>query len=284
MIQSLHWTAANYTAPNRVPYGSVWAGATGDIGGWQYVRLTAVSIVPAILPPLAIAGWIWSCSAGKKCRDAKEILPLLGAAAALTLAAWPRWSSDTLFHTMALSWFLCALLLYRLTTPRLRFWCGGVILAIAAGSFLPQMAAPLNDSPWQTRVGMLRDPNNEGEILDTLERWIKPGDSVFSFPYLPAAYYYLNARNPSTYTFLQPGMMTQEDERRALAELRADPPQWVIYEKFPPEAVLSIWPGTDPSRIPMVAMDGYLSGHYREVDIITYEKSRLVVMERVPGS
>lgn len=79
-------------------------------------------------------------------------------------------------------------------------------------------------------------------------------------------------------------MMTPEDESRVIEELRADPPRWVIYERFSPEAVLNIWPRTDPSRISTAAMDGYLAAHYREVDIVTREKSRQVVMERVPGS
>ena len=180
--------------------------------------------------------------------------PLLGAAAALTLAGWPRWTSDTLLHTMALSWFLCALLLYRLTTPRQRFWCCGVILVISASSLLPKVIAPWYAPLVETRVGALRDPRNQEEILDGLEGWVNPGDTLFSFPYLPSAYFLLSARNPSRYTFLQPGMMTPDDERRAVAELQLAPPLWVIYENFPQEAVFRIWPGTDPARIPMTTM------------------------------
>jgi hypothetical protein len=213
-----------------------------------------------------------------------EIAPLLGAAAALTLAAWPRWTSDALLHTMALPWFLCALLLYRLTTPRQRFWWCGAVLVVSASSVLPKLVAPLTDPPQETRVGSLRDPGNQGEVLDGLERWVNPGDTLFSFPYLPSAYYFLNARNPSRYTFLQPGMMTAEDEARAVAELQLAPPQWVIYEAFPPEAVFRIWPGTDPARIPMAAMNEYLSAHYRQVDSIAWETARLAVMERVPAA
>ena len=281
MIESLRWTGANYTAPNRVPYGSVWAGATPDAAAWQYALVTVILMVPAILPVAAISGWTWFWRRREKRGDLAEMVPLLGAAAALTLAGWPRWTSDTLLHTLALSWFLCALLLYRLTTPRQRFWCGGVVLVVAASSLLPKLVAPLNYPPQETRAGTLRDPSNQGEILDGLEHWVNPGDTLFSFPYLPSAYYFLNARNPSRYSFLQPGMMTAEDERRAVAELQLAPPRWVIYEAFPPEAVFKIWPGTDPERIPMAAMNEYLSAHYRQVDSIAWETARLMVMERV---
>ena len=260
------------------------SGATPEAAAWQYAIATAILVVPAVLPPAAIFGWTWFWRARGRRADMAEIAPLLGAAAALTLAAWPRWTSDALLHTMALSWFLCALLLYRLTAPRQRFWCCGVVLVVSAGSLLPKLVAPWSNALQETRVGSLRDPTNQGEVLDGLERWVNPGDTLFSFPYLPSAYYFLNARNPSRYTFLQPGMMTAEDEGRAVAELQLAPPQWVIYEAFPPEAVFRIWPGTDPARIPMAAMNKYLSAHYRQVDSIAWETARLAVMERVPAA
>jgi len=283
MIQSLQWTEANYTAPNRVPYGSVWVGATLEAPGWQYAMLTAILMVPALLPPAAICSWTWFWRAKGNRGDVNEIAPLLGAAAALTLAAWPRWTSDTLLHTLALSWFLCALLLYRAAPPRQRFWYCGVVLVVSAGSLAPKLFAPLQQSLIETRVGTLRDPNDEAETLARLEQWVRPGDTLFSFPYLPGAYVYLDARNPTTFAFFQPGMMSPRDERRAIDELRADPPRWVIYERFPTAAVLRIWPGTDPARIPMAAINGYLFDHYRQVDSIGDDRSRLTVMERVPA-
>ncbi len=74
-------------------------------------------------------------------------------------------------------------------------------------------------------------------------------------------------------------MMNQEDEQRAVEELRAAPPRWVLYEKFPREAVLSIWPGSDPSRIPMRTMNAYISEHYRLVDTVTGLWGSVDVME-----
>jgi 4-amino-4-deoxy-L-arabinose transferase-like glycosyltransferase len=45
MFQALRWTGANYTAANRVPYGSVWAGAGMDVGVWQYLAVAVMEIV-----------------------------------------------------------------------------------------------------------------------------------------------------------------------------------------------------------------------------------------------
>ena len=280
MIQSLLWTSANYTAPNRISYGNVWAGTSPDIPAWQYAAFTALSMVPAILPPAAIAGWAWYWRDSENRVEIAEILPMLAAAAALTLAAWPRWSSDALLHTMALSCFLCAVLLYRLTTPRQRIvWCGA-ILVVATVYVGSKTIAPFSYPAIETRAGTLRDSSGEGELLAELERWIQPGDSLFSFPYLPSAYFFLSAGNPTRYTFLQPGMMNPEDERRAIDELRAKPPRWVIYEKFPPQAVLHIWPGSDLGRISMAAMNGYLGENYRQVETVSGPRGRLVVMQR----
>ena len=287
MIQSMRWTGANYTAPNRVPYGSIWLGAEAahmDVHGWVYVLSSLYALIPAILPPAAVVGWAWRLRRSENRGEAVETLPLMAAAAALAFSAWPRWTGDALLHTMALSWFLCALWFYRTASPRLRFWAGGVLLLVSASSVAGKLTGPLHYVPRETRVGTLRAPVEEGEFLAGLERWVQPGDSLFSFPYMASLYYFLDARNPTRYSFLQPGMMAPEDERRALAELRAAPPRWVVYENYPPEAVLSIWPGSDPARIPMDAINAYFSDHYRLVETVTGSGKRVIVMERMSGA
>ncbi|MGA3015620.1 MAG: hypothetical protein ABSF62_00780 [Bryobacteraceae bacterium] len=283
MIQSMQWAGANYTAPNRMPYGSiVWDGAkAAGLGtmGWSYILTSIYALVPAILPPTALLGWAWHLRGSRNRGEAAEMLPLLAAVVALVFSAWPRWTSNALLYTVALSWFLCALLFYRLTAPRQRFWLCGAVLLASVGSLAAKSMAPLDFLPLETRVGTLRAPADESEFLAALERWIQPGDSLFSFPYLASVYYFLNARNPTRYTFLQPGMMTPEDERRALAELAAAPPRWVIYESWPPQAALKMWPGSNPARIPMDAMNAYLREHYQPVETVTGPWGRVVVME-----
>ena len=56
MIESLRWTGANYTAPNRVPYGSVWAGATPGVAAWRYALVTMIRLFPRSCqwPPSAV--------------------------------------------------------------------------------------------------------------------------------------------------------------------------------------------------------------------------------------
>jgi hypothetical protein len=150
------------------------------------------------------------------------------------------------------------------------------------GSLAGKAIIAMDYSSRETRVGTLRTPLDQSEFLDGLERWIQPGDTLFSFPYLPSAYYFLNAQNPSRYSFLQPGMMTAEDERRAIGELAAAPPRWVLYEYVPTEAVLAVWPRSDLARIPMSAIHAYLAANYSQVDTLAGTLGRFEVMRLNP--
>ena len=55
-------------------------------------------------------------------------------------------------------------------------------------------------------------------------------------------------------------------EQAAVADLRAHPPRWVYYSDVPPEAYLRIWPTSDPARLRMPEIEGFIRAQYREVD------------------
>jgi hypothetical protein len=281
MIAAMRWAGAHYTAANIVPYGSVWLGTLpgAETAGLNHLAATISLAIPAILPPIALAAWIWHRWRGKDRKESAETLPLVAATVALVFSAWPRWTADALLHTMALSWFLCALLLYRVCAPRQRLLLGGAIVIVAAVSLAGKSMEPLDYLPRETRVGTVRSPIAESEFLAGLEHWVQPGDSLFSFAYMPSFYYFLNASTPCRYSFLQPGMMTADDERRALADLIAAPPEWVISEEYPAQMVLAIWPGSDPALIPMETIHSYLREHYRPVDQVNGEWAHVVVMK-----
>jgi hypothetical protein len=281
MIQSMRWTCTNYTQANRVFYGGMlMRGAAGtDAAGWLGMVAFWFSVLPAILPPAAIIGWMLYFRRKQNRGDFAEIMPLLAVATALVLAAWPRWTSDNLLHTLALPWFLCALLFYRLTAPWQRLSFCLVVLLASFASLATKGIAAMEYEPRETRVGDVRAPVDESEFLAGLERWVQPGDSLFSYPYMPSAYYFLDARNPTYYPLMQPGMMTAEDQRRVIGELEAAPPRWLIYEDYPPEAVLAFWPGSDPARIPMAEVNAYLHAHYHPVDTVAGPWGHVEVMK-----
>ena len=284
-IRSMWWTSANYSQANHVFYGGLFLRALPGAApiGWIGIVTLPFSLIPAILPLAAILGWMLYLRRQHEVVEPTEIVPLLMVATALVFSAWPRWTSDALLHTMALSWFLCALLFYRIAGANTRRWVGLMVLLAFAGSLTSKAIAAMDYVPRDTRVGLLRAVDDESDSLADLEHAIQPGDSVFCFPYLPAAYYFLQARNPTRYSFLQPGMMTLDDEERVIEELAAAPPRWVIYEKVPPEAILAAWPGSDPARIPMTLLNDYLHQHYHAIDNSNGAHGHLAIMEINPA-
>ena len=54
-----------------------------------------------------------------------------------------------------------------------------------------------------------------------LEQRIPEGENVFVLPYLPVIDYLLKTRNPTSYSWLQPGMMSHEDEAIVLHRTRS---------------------------------------------------------------
>ena len=198
----------------------------------------------------------------------------------MVFSAWPRWTADELFYTAALSTALCAALLYRVVPARVRTGVCAFLLFAAAVSIAKKVDVALDLFPFQSRVGTMRGTGEDQEFLQALERHIQPGDSLFAFPYLAPMYYLLNARNPTRYSFMQPGMMTVQDESLALAQLSAAPPRWVIFENLPAEVVLILWPGSDRAAIPMTAINTYLRRNYRDVETVNGAWGRFVIRER----
>ena len=270
MIESFRWTAANYTRPNRVVYGyvAIDPAATGRSGVAFPIGLL-YAVLPAILPIAAVAGWGWRLRSKANPDDGAAIVPLLAVTGAFVGATWPHWSSDTLLYTAALPVVLCAILLYRSTSASLRLNVGRAILFVSVAILAMRALPPFGYMVRDTRRGTVRTDMDESEMLAGLEQSVQPGDSIFSFPYTPSLYYWLDAANPTRYAFLQPGMMNRQDEALAIEQLRAAPPKWIVFEKWTPEAVTAFWPRSDAALIPMAAINGYIDRNYQPADTVT---------------
>lgn len=287
MIESMRWTSVNYAGANSVPYGFLGFAPSmpsNDRGLAERVATLAWSgwnALPAVLPPVAILGWAWRLWRRKDSGEQPRLILLLAATVAMVLSAWPRWSSMQLLFVDGLPFTLCGILFHRSLSARWRPGLYAGLILLTAGLGVQKAAAPLNYWSFSTRAGTMRGVMDDAGFLDPFERQIHTGDTLFVFPYHPVLYPLLNARNPTRYSFLQPGMMTAEDERKALTELAASQPHWVILGDFSREVVLSIWPGSDPARIPMEAMHDYLLTHYRETARVRETWGPLILMERI---
>jgi hypothetical protein len=114
-----------------------------------------------------------------------------------------------------------------------------------------------------TPIGRIQLSKSEAPAIQLALSHIRPGDSLFVFPYEPFFYFLTGGQNPTRYLWLQPGMMSAEDERTALAELTAKPPEWILYRDLAPADYLRIWPGSDPARLRMSSIEDWLRANYR---------------------
>ena len=126
------------------------------------------------------------------------------------------------------------------------------------------------ESDWPpSRVTEVRTALGTVVCRPSAAAWLQPvldrvtsEDSLFVYPYFPLLYALTGARNPSTYLFLQPGMMGDDDMAKAARELRADLPKYIVRVPLPEAAIRRYWPGTQ--RITSTGqLDEVVAEHYR---------------------
>jgi hypothetical protein len=286
MVRHMLWASANYSGPNSFMYG-------GKIGGWGSLivdphdmpsvaaglLVIALMGLPALVPLGAAAGLVLS----KRMRTAR--MWWLAACAAGSLAAVaPRMDVRHLVYSAAFSYVIamCALM----CLPRRARTAILVALSLCA-TIMACIAVTqrLGLERIQSRVGILRGSHNDVSLAQGLERAVAPGESFFAFPYSPLAYFLTQGTNPTRYSYLQPGMMTDQDEEAALASLRLSPPRKALYADLDVETLLQIWPTTDPNRLQFKKIERWLRENYTPVEQFSREHPgyRLLVRKDAGG-
>jgi len=257
MLESLLWSASNYSGANRVWYGSVTGGyanllhAASPVDTAMTIGLLAFLTLPATLPFLS-AMWLWK-------RPSRNVVLLLATGFALILSTYPRWDLNHLTWISAPFYALTAALIARTSFKK----PAAVIALIVAGCcFMVSIQQRLHETIRITSVGSVHGKPADLDVLAMIQARVKPTDTLFVFPYRPLLYFVTGAHNPTRYSFLQPGMFSDSDEAEALSELRAHPPRWVFYTHVPAEAYLRIWPGSDPRRLQMAGIEDFLRQNY----------------------
>jgi len=293
MVHHLLWVGSNYSQANRVMYGAVLL-RDPDLffGGKEGVELVSpalrlfAAVVPSILPVAAYAalGLLWWKKYKHQATKAPSppplgvlvswwfkgatgrLLPLLAVASlALLAAAYPRLGAAQLLYVAPLFWVLCAYVLHESLRERWRTPCA-VVLGLLACALLIGASTATLPRGIATRVGDVRCSSRHYALLSTLQAKIKPGDTLFVHPYLPILYFVTGGVNPTRYSFLQPGMMTGQDEATAVADLKARPPRWIVWHDFSPELILANWPNSDPKRLDFRAVEDFILINYHVVD------------------
>jgi hypothetical protein len=261
MIRSMAWTAANYTIANHTSYGWI-------IGGYGHLFhglstgeaiVTALVLVFITLPatlPFVSALWLSK-------RPPMKIVVLLTSGAAPLLSSSPRWDLIHLNYIAALFYALAASVIWNF---RFRKMVAVTVLVTAAVCLGTNARKRLSEPSRMTMLAAAHGPAAGLQTMAMLQQQVRPSDTLFVFPYRPMVYFLTLARNPTRYSFLQPGMFPESDAGQALEELRTEPPRWMVYMDIPDSEFLRIWPGSDPSRMRMSGIESFIRERYRKVD------------------
>ena len=264
---------------NYLPYGTLFGQGYAQFfeGATLYelpLRALVVFgvIVPILLPPLAIVCFPWW-------RRTPSLRLLFLGGAALALSTYPRMDLPHLTYAAPLFYALTAILAASITWRKSRNGLFAVATLLAVVFAWSAIAQHSSEKVLATNVGTIRATQSDVAFVRDLERDIPRGSSLFVFPYLPIASFLTLSQNPTRYSYLQPGMMSNQDEAAALAELRKCPPARVLYFNLDERELLGIWPASDPSRLRFHGLESYLASNYHQVGAIETPKRTFEILE-----
>jgi hypothetical protein len=268
-VNQLRWLSRNYSAVNSMPFGSIiggWPALFQGATAWELPIRACIVLclaLPAILPVIAIAGgaFYWF-------RDRESPLPglphlyLALCILALVLSTHPRSDIAHLAYVAALSYAGAGIFAYRALAARPRAWITAFV-AIWAAVFVWQGQASRDLTTLQTPVGTVRADTWSAHDVSTILANVGPRQSLFVYPYKPLFYFLTQAQNPTRYSYLSPGMMTDADARLALAELEAHPPDWVLYLDLDQASFDRLFPAVKGFNPHFPELENWLKANYR---------------------
>jgi len=266
MVHHFLWTASQYSGANRFAYGSIIGGygaLFADAKGPELVVLAWITLLIALPAIAPAAGGLALLISGALRRTL--LLPGLCAAAAV-MACAPRLDVAHLTYGAPLA-FIVASCGASILLPRVVRTAVALVLSLGGGVLMwnaVQQRVGL-EGVATARGGTIVGTRESVLLAQDLERTVPAGAGFFAFPYLPIAYFVTRGVNPTRYSWLQPGMMSADDEASALTSLQAAPPGHILYINVTPEAYLRLFPSSDPARLRMGRMETWLATNYEPV-------------------
>ena len=272
-VEQLRWLSNAHSRVNTMFYGSIMGGydkilSNGEgIGKLVTLGLAMCLALPAVLPILGITGLIREAYGRKAKLGEKQIFVYLALVIAAFIAATvPRLSVSMLLYTTALPLVATAIWVSR-SWPRKTTSCVVVLFAAFLGAFVMNFwAETVKGLRVETVVGPVKVAPEDSAGLASLVKNIKPGESLYVYPYMPLLYFVTQAKNPARFTFLQPGMMSDTDESLVLTDLTKAPPQWLMYSVWSRSEFLRLLPGGAGSSEHFPRIESWVESHYDAVE------------------
>ncbi len=287
-LQQMAWLKANYSAVNGMSYGSV----NGGVGrvlegarGFEKAPLLAVLTcleLPATLPVAAIGLWVLAAWLGKiRAGEGPVVTLLLLSMAALALSTYPRSDVEHLAFVAALPYALTVVGVARLAPPGTGIWIAAVPLLFSVLFAGNHLRGWLATGTMASPVGRLRVEKEQFAGMERLLARVGPGQTLYVHPYSPIYYFVTQAKNPTRFSFLAPGMMTGREEAEAVSQLRTRPPEWVMYLQISRQGFLRVFPSGTSLDHRFRALEGWLEKNYQPlsgpaVSVMGYELWRRV--------
>jgi 4-amino-4-deoxy-L-arabinose transferase-like glycosyltransferase len=268
-IEQMRWLSRNYSTVNVMAYGATIGGYGNLLAGPLSLDLIMRALIvfclalPAILPVTNLVGWTLALRRiGEPTRRA--VIYLLLCSVALVASTYPRPDLMHLAWVAPVAYALGASL-FPAALPKWSQATAVVVTMFGATLLLLHLATTLGGESLATPIGEVRVASESAESVKAVLTLVKPGDSAFVHPYKPLLYFLTQAKNPTRYSYLAPGLMTDQDEQSALTDLRRVPPQWVLFLRLTPEEFLRVFPNADRSRIHFPTLESWIDANYSAV-------------------
>jgi hypothetical protein len=253
-LANLAWIQGNYSGANIVPFAFV----VSDV----FNRNVVASLTGPVLTVVAALAAAWLGFARRQHDLRFPLIFSLG----LLATAYPRLEAMQLLFVTAPFFALAVALAFRNAPVSLHPSLTSLLIIPSAFFLFLFVSQRSYLEPIETRVGTQLAPPETLPGLEKLHAAVPAGSKVFVFPYLSSLYYLLQAKNPTRYEYLQPGMMGGNDETRVLDDLDRNPPDIILWQELPDHAILKAWPNSDPAKMRFPRIENFIRANYRQVD------------------
>ncbi len=284
-FQQMLWLQKNYSSVNRVAYGEVFGGYRALMlgGGPAEIPVRGVMAfwiaVPALAPIVALGGARFLQKELSRSANPAgvDFIPVVAATAlALVVSTYPRMDATHLGYILPVPLTLAFAVVNYLPARKLQIVLVILLSLAATASLYVDLGQLLNETALDSPVGRVRVRREEAPALRALLGKVAPGESLYVHPYRPLFYFLTQARNPTRFSYLAPGMMSDAEANAALESLAHDPPAWLLYLWIDAEDYLRIFPSADPQRVHYRAIEAWIASRYSTdlADVAGYQLLR----------